>query len=209
MVMTHNSINNCYDKMSLSLLSTILFVVIFMCSVLSSVGSPENNTIFKSSSEEEKSKNVGTNRIVGGTFVPVGTYPWFTLLSYKPGLGLVEYEQGCGGILVSPEWVLTAAHCIDYNMKKNGAVRVGALSFPFSVGNNGGQYVESFNVISAKRHPDYNHWTSQNDFGLLHLDGSSTITPVPMDSNNLSETYSTGELHLDACMRFVKQSYNA
>ncbi len=177
-----------------------------MCSVLSSVGSSENNTIFKSSSEE-KLKNVGSNRIVGGTFVPVGTYPWFTLLSYK--LGSLEYEQGCGGILVSPEWVLTAAHCIDYNMRNSGAVRVGALSFPFSEGNNGGQNVEYFNVISAKRHPDYNARTTQNDFGLLHLDGSSTITPVPMDSNNLSESYSTGELHFIVCMRFVKQSYNA
>ena len=36
------------------------------------------------------------SRIVGGTDVPVDSYPWF-----------VKFD-GCGGFLISPEFVLTA-----------------------------------------------------------------------------------------------------
>ena len=36
------------------------------------------------------------NRIVGGTDVPVDTYPWFVSFG------------GCGGTLISPEYVLSA-----------------------------------------------------------------------------------------------------
>ncbi len=68
------------------------------------------------------------NRIIGGTNVVANTYPWFTMLLYMSGT--TENEQGCGGMLVSPEWVLTAAHCIDNAMRRNGAVRIGALKSP-------------------------------------------------------------------------------
>ena len=41
-------------------------------------------------------------RIVGGTTAPPDAFPWQVWLN-----------NYCGGSLISPEWVVTAAHCIE------------------------------------------------------------------------------------------------
>jgi V8-like Glu-specific endopeptidase len=58
-------------------------------------------------------------RIIGGTEVPLSTdrYPWFTLMLSGPNFRV------CGGMLVAPEYVLTAAHCVG----AFDGVQVGAL----------------------------------------------------------------------------------
>ena len=45
--------------------------------------------------------------IVGGGLADEGEYPWQVRLHFGR-----NNECGCGGTLVSPEWVVTAAHCL-------------------------------------------------------------------------------------------------
>ena len=46
-------------------------------------------------------------RIVGGTEANINSWPWQAMLARKAG-----GRQFCGGTLVDPLWVVTAAHCV-------------------------------------------------------------------------------------------------
>ena len=61
-------------------------------------------------------------RIVGGTNAYPGSWPWQVLMDFKPFEGPVW----CGGSILTPYWIVTAAHCFDYG--KN------ATSFTLTVG---------------------------------------------------------------------------
>lgn len=48
-------------------------------------------------------------RIVGGTEAPQGAWPWQAQLR---DIYASRDEQYCGGTLVAPQWLVTAAHCV-------------------------------------------------------------------------------------------------
>ena len=95
--------------------------------------------------------------IIGGHSAPHADYGWFASLWDHNGLG--PDARYCGGSLIAPAWVLTAAHCAEFGV----------------------DYVEIGPTDSTERQVIgiYNHPTM--DIALLHLSSSSSAEPVALN----------------------------
>lgn len=58
----------------------------------------------------ERCGKMSANRILGGSIAAINSMPWMVLLSYKSKFDNTTGFK-CGGTLITPKFVLTAAHC--------------------------------------------------------------------------------------------------
>lgn len=117
-------------------------------------------------------------RIVGGQLADPGEYPWQVALigsnsddEFYWGAGY----QFCGGALIDPYWVLTAAHCVtedDHSQSPASSIDIVAglynLEFPAS----GFQRKDVAQII---RHPNYDDNTLDHDIALMRLTAPVTL----------------------------------
>ncbi|XP_025051595.1 acrosin-like [Alligator sinensis] len=101
-------------------------------------------------------------RIVGGHDSMPGSWPWIVSIQVRTKTG---YEHFCGGSLIHPSWVLTAAHC--FKTKKMFGLRgvIGATQLSRL-----GPQAQVRNYRQVVPHENYQRQGQLNDIALLELD---------------------------------------
>ncbi|XP_035241174.1 transmembrane protease serine 13a [Anguilla anguilla] len=119
-----------------------------------------------------------TSRIIGGDVAQAGEWPWQVSLHY---LG----AHVCGGSLVAPDFVVTAAHCFPRSTPSGSA----AANWKVYVGNfSQDDLPDPYYVETVILNENYNSKTNDQDIALLKLTRpvafSSTIQPVCLPAFN-------------------------
>nr|NP_001247121.1 uncharacterized protein Dmel_CG43335 [Drosophila melanogaster]AFH06439.1 uncharacterized protein Dmel_CG43335 [Drosophila melanogaster] len=99
-------------------------------------------------------------RIIGGSDAEITSHPWMAYL-YN------EFHYFCAGTLITNQFVLTAAHCIEAS--KNLTVRLGGSGLTRSDGSMCQITAEDYSVSMAIKHKYFTPSIMLNDIAMIRL----------------------------------------
>lgn len=143
---------------------------------------------------QKASLSAGTNaaavdpKIIGGTTTSISTAPFMAQLWYYDEAKDIGFF--CGGSVVSPTKILTAAHCVKgYDWKANGAVITGTSQLA------SGSTLPQGATVSAPwrqwNHSSYNSTTFDNDVAVITLANPVTAKPIRMTTSGDTASYAS------------------
>ncbi|MFD3453040.1 trypsin-like serine protease [Streptomyces sp. NPDC058691] len=130
-------------------------------------------------------------KIIGGTPTSMTTAPWMAQLWYDDDRGTADEGDDigffCGGTVVAPTKILTAAHCVShYNWHAHGVVLTGTAQLADTDGG-------TLSPVQRQwSHPSYNASTIDNDIAVLTLPDPVKAKPVPITTSNDTASYAAG-----------------
>lgn len=163
---------------------------------------PEVNDQFLPPSGELAGKGPGgtdddniNEKVIGGRTVSGYAYPFMVaLIKAETALGNEANGMFCAGTLVTNEFVMTAAHCLNSgagaDMKRRAARDINVY-----VAGDGFRSGDRIGVRSVHVHENFNPITKSNDIALIFLDR------IPEERNAISKVYLPKQVGQDQEMK--------
>jgi secreted trypsin-like serine protease len=132
---------------------------------------------------------LSTEGVIGGTTIRAEVAPWTAALVIRTVADASE-GQFCGGALVAPNLVFTAAHCIVVDRSAAGTRYIPPDVIDVVIGREdlGSDDGERLPVAGLAWHPEYDPGETDFDYGVLRLGTDSANTPIaipPATANGL------------------------
>ena len=125
------------------------------------------------SDEQEEEDDQEESRMWRGNRTSYKKHPYFIIIMTSHGLGSIGlWQLKCGGAFVTPQIVITAAHCLEDHQASELRVRYGSDEIGITTANchECGKGID-YKVVGTFAYPKYDEFTNYRpDIGLLKLD---------------------------------------
>lgn len=162
------------------------FLFLFLSSFITTDGRPLANSFMNITEIARKSDL----KIVGGADAQKHIAPWIISLQYSLRN---RYYHSCGGAILSPEWVITAGHCVSASSR---GYQVAAGRHNLRVYENSTEQRRTVRRVFI--HPDYEGGIGTNDIALIQLQSPLKFT-ISVNKVNLPNAY-TDDQHGSAAL---------
>uniref|UniRef100_A0A8B9ISY8 Acrosin n=1 Tax=Amazona collaria TaxID=241587 RepID=A0A8B9ISY8_9PSIT len=182
-----------------------LFILLAMC------WTAHGTSCYRTCGRQPMAVYRGMSRIVGGTDAQPGSWPWIVSIQTILQRRMVHI---CGGSLISPQWVLSAAHCfMEARYIPMWRVVIGATQLSHL-----GPEVQVRRIKQVIVHEHYTDISEGNDIALLELDRPvqcsdyiqlACVPDTSLAVSHLTDCYISGWGSMEAGCEFHKSTQTA